>query len=234
VNTVAIMQPAYLPWMGYLDMVDQADLFILLDTVAIDRKSWQTRNRILGRDNSVVWLSVPINAHRGDLICNTKIAAGSWPEKHCRTLKSAYGDLPFWESLWDVQYEIRHGYTYLAKLSRRLMLGICDVLGIDTPIRAAGMYELPPTDDAVQRIQDLCEKVGADEILDTAGARDVLGLDQLPNGTPIRYHQYQPQPYPQNGSPFISHLSVVDALARLGPESTLDLVRSGRLSPSEA
>ena len=40
-RTVAIMQPSYLPWMGYFDMMDQCDLFVLLDCVQFDKRSWQ-------------------------------------------------------------------------------------------------------------------------------------------------------------------------------------------------
>ena len=55
-TTVCIMQPAYLPWMGYIDMIDQADLFVLLDTVEVSKQSWQTRNRVVNQAGKVQWL----------------------------------------------------------------------------------------------------------------------------------------------------------------------------------
>ena len=45
-TTAAVMQPTYLPWLGYLDLMDQVDTFVLLDTVQFDYRSWQHRNRI--------------------------------------------------------------------------------------------------------------------------------------------------------------------------------------------
>ena len=46
-TTCAIMQPTYLPWSGYFDLASQSDVFIFLDDVQFERRSWQTRNRIL-------------------------------------------------------------------------------------------------------------------------------------------------------------------------------------------
>ena len=45
-KTVAIMQPTFLPWLGYFDLMDQVDTFIFLDNVQFEKQSWQQRNRI--------------------------------------------------------------------------------------------------------------------------------------------------------------------------------------------
>ena len=43
---VAISQPTYLPWLGYFDLIDQVDRFVVLDNVQFEKQSWQQRNRI--------------------------------------------------------------------------------------------------------------------------------------------------------------------------------------------
>jgi hypothetical protein len=228
VNTVAIMQPTYLPWAGYFDMIDQADTFVLLDTVAIDRKSWQTRNRILGRDGNVVWLSVPVTGRRIQRLDWVVIANDqNWRRKHLRTLESAYGHLSHPDAFETVLNLIQEPWAKLTNLTSEIILSLASTLGIETPIVRASDYGLPMTVDPLRRVRDLCEATNADELLNASGARH-LYPDDFP--VPIRWHQYEPAPYEQNGGEFISHLSVIDALARLGPESTLDLVRSGRMS----
>ncbi|MBI3637246.1 MAG: WbqC family protein, partial [Candidatus Rokubacteria bacterium] len=47
---VAIHQPHYLPWLGYLAKWAAADVFIVLDTVQYEKNGWQNRNRIKTRD----------------------------------------------------------------------------------------------------------------------------------------------------------------------------------------
>ena len=79
--------------------------------------------------------------------------------------------------------------------------------------------------ECVERLANLLEKTEATEFLTAAGSSSYLKPGDLP--VPIRFHEYQPQPYDQ-GVEFVPFMSVVDCLARHGPERTLDLIRSGR------
>lgn len=231
-NVVCIMQPAYLPWMGFLDMVDQSDLFILLDTVAVNTKSWQTRNRVINSQGNETWLSIPVHAFQGELLEDVRIAEdGKWRRKHRGTLNALAKGRPELEPLLGL-YE--REWNYLVDFTDSVLREICRVLGISTPIVRASAYGLPRRDNAVFRIMDLCERVGATELLDTLGARAVLDLDWLPlcvnpNWIPVRWHNYQCQPYEQ-GNGFVPYMSVIDCLARHGPEATLEVIRAGRVS----
>ena len=92
-STAAIMQPAYLPWCGYFDLLDQADVFILLDTVQFSYQSWQHRNRIRTRDG-LSWLTVPVRTkgRHGQSIVETELGASpSFPEGHLHSIELNYG-----------------------------------------------------------------------------------------------------------------------------------------------
>ena len=56
---VAIMQPTFLPWTGYVALMDHVDEFVFLDHVQFDKRSWQQRNRIKTA-NGPQWLTVPV------------------------------------------------------------------------------------------------------------------------------------------------------------------------------
>ena len=58
-TTVAIMQPTYLPWLGYFDLIDRSDIFVFLNSVQFDKRSWQQRNRIK-TPNGELMLTVPV------------------------------------------------------------------------------------------------------------------------------------------------------------------------------
>ena len=60
---LAIHQPQYMPWLGYLAKWAAADLFVFLDTVQYEKNGWQNRNRIKTRDG-VRWLTVPVQIGR--------------------------------------------------------------------------------------------------------------------------------------------------------------------------
>ncbi len=211
------MQPTYLPWMGYMDMVDQADEFILLDTVAISRQSWQTRNRVLDRGGHVVWMSVPIKSHMGQPLNEVEISQdGVWNRKHSRSL-SALGSY----AIWDLLECYEQIPTRLVEFTGRTLQILCRTLGIrDEHLRWASSLDLPETQDPVQRVSDIFRACDGTEFLATRGSRDY--------GIPTRWHDYEPEPYPQNGGVFVPYMSVVDCLARHGPEKTFEVVLAGR------
>ena len=71
---VAIMQPTYLPWSGYFGLIESVDIFVILDNVQFEKRSWQQRNQIK-TPNGSIWLTVPIfsKGKRDQTIQNTKI-----------------------------------------------------------------------------------------------------------------------------------------------------------------
>ncbi len=232
-TTVAIMQPTYLGWCGYFDMLDQADVFVLLDTVPVSPKSWQTRNRIRARDGNVVWLSVPTNAKRGMPLDEVRIDnTQTWQAKHWRTFESAYSHAPYWRAFPDDvvgQLFLMEPET-LTNLNEGFILTLgWTYLGIKAArhglVRASTLGPGARADDPFERIAYICEQVGAQELLNTPGAKDWLQGHDV--GVPVRWHDYEHPVYSQGDAPFMSHLSVVDLLAWHGPDA-LDIIRSGR------
>ncbi|PYN08619.1 MAG: hypothetical protein DME02_07080 [Candidatus Rokuibacteriota bacterium] len=69
---VAIHQPQYLPWLGYLAKWAAADLFVFLDSVQYEKNGWQNRNRIKTADGAR-WLTVPVHARLGTPITDVAI-----------------------------------------------------------------------------------------------------------------------------------------------------------------
>ena len=71
---VAIMQPTFLPWSGYFGLMQSVDMFVFLDSVQFDRRSWQQRNRIK-TSSGPKWLTVPVRSKgkRSQLISDVKI-----------------------------------------------------------------------------------------------------------------------------------------------------------------
>lgn len=222
------MQPTYLGWVGFFDMLDQADVFVLLDTVAVSPKSWQTRNRILARDGNVVWLTVPTHAHQGQLLGEVEIDNSKpWQKKHWRTIRSAYEHAPHWG---DIEDWLAEGYEEcrwdrLTDLSAYYISVIGTYLGLDPNLRRASTLGSTRA-GKVERIIDICRAVDADTLLDTPGAQQFLTEPML---EPIRidWHRYQPAHYSQGDKPWHPYLSVIDLIAWHGTDA-LSIIRQGR------
>ena len=58
-----MLQPGYLPWLGFFDQLRRADVFVYYDDVQYDKHGWRNRNRIKTQ-NGPLWLTVPVR-HAG-------------------------------------------------------------------------------------------------------------------------------------------------------------------------
>ena len=91
-TTVAIMQPTYLPWLGYFALMDRVDTFVYLDSVQFARRSWQQRNRIRSADGEVM-LTIPVakKGLRDQKIAEVEILYSSeFPRRHVDILSANY------------------------------------------------------------------------------------------------------------------------------------------------
>ena len=66
---LAIMQPTYLPWIGYFNLIHKSDIFVFLDSVQLTKRSWQVRNKIKDMSGEL-FLTIPIEKtkHRDELM----------------------------------------------------------------------------------------------------------------------------------------------------------------------
>ena len=87
---VTIHQPQFLPWLGYLDKINRADLFVALDSVQFKKNEWQNRNRIRTA-RGWQWLTVPVLHDFGQRIKEVRISqATDWRAKHLKALEMHY------------------------------------------------------------------------------------------------------------------------------------------------
>jgi len=230
---VAIHQPQYLPWLGYLDKLDSADVFIVLDTVQFKKHEWQNRNRIRTKDGWQ-WLTVPIVDRFPERIDRVEINARTdWQRKHAQALRLHYGSAPHWASVGpELTALLQKEWARLCDLNLAVLDILCRQLGITTPRRLASTMEAreEPTD----RLVDLCRAVGGTVYLAGQGALPPQGAPSYMDlgrfsraGIRVQVQDYQHPTYPQRYTPFVSHLAVVDLLFNCGPES-LTILRSGR------
>ncbi len=103
---VAVHQPQYLPWLGYFDKIDRADVFVLLDTVQYKKNEWQNRNRIKTAAGPQ-WLTVPVTYRFPQRIDEVGVNNRErWQHKQRQAIVSNYRKAPFWDGLAPLIEEI--------------------------------------------------------------------------------------------------------------------------------
>jgi hypothetical protein len=223
---VAIHQPNYLPWLGYLSRMAAADLFVLLDHVQFERRNYQNRTRVR-IDGEPRWLSVPlVQCSRderivGKRIDNTLEGPRHWSRIHLLTLRHAYREAPYIDAyLGKLSAIYARPFERLVDLNAALLEFLRAELGIRTPIVHSS--SLAPQGAKSELVLDLCRRVGASALLVGLGAsRRYLDREAFARaGVRLVFQDFTHPTYRQCGErQFTPGLSAIDLLLNCGPQS---------------
>ena len=222
-----IMQPTYLPWIGYFDLMDLADCFVLLDNVQFEKQSWQQRNRIKSTDGKWKWLSVPVSRNLLQHIHAVRTNNSQpWRRKHWGTIEQYYKKSKFWHKYSSELQDIySHEWEFLVDLNEALIVWLMKSMGIKTNLMRAST--LPVKGQKVSLLIDICHHVGADVYLSPVGSAVYIEEDNRfgQAGIELRYQQFDPPVYSQLYGKFIAYMSAIDLLFNEGDRS-LEIIRS--------
>jgi hypothetical protein len=217
---VAIMQPTYMPWPGYLRLIGRVDRFVYLDDAQYERGTWHQRNRVLV-NGEAHWLTVPVlRPTLGAAIHQVRVDdAAHWRRKHLALITSSYGRHPFAaDALALAQIAAaRTDLAVLADLNIALIEHCCDRLELKTLRYRSSALGVGGA--RTSRVIAICDSLGASTYLSPAGAREYLEQDgfERQTDTKLQLDDFTGPAYPQRGAAgFVSHLSVLDAVANLG------------------
>lgn len=221
---VALHQPHFLPWLGYLDRMRQADLFIVLDHVQFERRNYQNRTRIKV-DGNAQWITVPVRQQsQQERIVDKRVdnpppgEARWWGAHLCRTLRHAYRNAPFFADYAPGLFAILESrWERLVDLDRATLDFLRDAFGIRTPLAASSGLGVAGAKSEL--ILNLCRAVGADTYLaGMGGSRHYLDRDAFAAaGVTIAWQAFEHPRYRQDGGEFIAGLSALDLLFNEGP-----------------
>lgn len=217
---VAISQPTYLPWLGYIKMIQSVDVFVFLDNVQFEKQSWQSRNRIKTNKDQPIWLTVPTQNHPlGTSLREIKIANRSnWQRKHLNSIQTYLGKTPYCNEVQSlVQTVFDHQFDYLTDLNIEIIKALCQKLQVNTQLIRAS--ELDVSGKKTDLLLDILTTLEADEYLANLGSKSYLKEDEyrfIQAGIHLGYHNWQPPIYQQNGQVFIDKLAWIDPVSYLG------------------
>ncbi len=229
-RVISILQPGYLPYIGFFELMARCDAFVLYDDVQYDKHSWRNRNRILG-PNGPLWLTVPVlvKGKAGQLINAVHIDNRSdWRRKHLASLRQCYSKaryfsdhIGFFEELY------RSEWSALVDLDKAIIKHFRGILNITCEVVRSS--HLRSTGSKTERIISVCREMGADAYISTNGARVYLEEELFSDaGVVLIYQDYHHPIYEQVQPGFQSHMSAVDLLFNHGPRfSEIMLSRTG-------
>ncbi|HUI88478.1 MAG TPA: WbqC family protein [Anaerolineales bacterium] len=221
---VVILQPSYIPWRGYFDLIRRADLFIFYDDVQYDKHGWRNRNQIKTAQGKQ-WLTIPVHSAgvtQGIPIKEVKIDQGKpWAKNHLKALTISYSKapcfkkcLPLLESFYGRSDEFIADFTIDTTMTLARELG-------SSATRFMRSSELDGIDgQKTDRLIQILRQVGATHYISGPSAQDYIESEKFAAANiTLEYMTYDYPPYPQLYPPYDPFVSVLDLLFMVGEDA---------------
>lgn len=248
---LAIMQPYFMPYIGYFQAIAAVDKYILYSNLNFIKEAWMNRNRLLMRDGTIVLTTIPLKGKSSNaMIYDVEIDNSKpWKTKFLRTVQMCYSRKPYYEEVYSILDDLlANDYRLLKDLNAASIIAIAHHLGITTLIESDNSQYLPmerlleniETDYSplpylektrpirkVARVIEMCRNENADHFLNAIGGQQLYSKDEFAQyGIRIDFVQTIPIQYRQDTKTgaFVPNLSIIDVLVNNGREGTQQLL----------
>lgn len=211
---VGIMQPYFVPYIGYFQLVKAVDVFVVYDNIKYTKKGWINRNRMLQNGKDVTF-SLPLKSASDSLdVCERELATDFNREKLLNQIKGAYRRAPYFEEVFPlVERIVRHEDNNLFRFLHNSIVATCKHLGIDTEIKVSSEISIDHSLKNQDKVLALCEELGASIYVNAIGgmelySREIFSAKMIE----LKFIKAKPFAYVQFGNDFVPWLSILDVM----------------------
>lgn len=232
---VGMMQPTFLPWLGYFELIYKSDVFIFLDDFQFSVQSYHQRNRLFVNKGQVDWYSVPVKKSSSFQmpLNNTQMNEDiPWRIKSWKRIQQNYGKARYFKTYEAaIEQWLLTPYSNLAEQNIAFIKIICVIIGIQRTFLNSS--ELASQKQRSERVVELLRWSNAHYYYCANGSFDYMLQDQVfpVSDIEVLFQNFNPQAYHQLGSPdnFVPYLCILDALFNIGPDDTAALIKGGTI-----
>lgn len=212
---IAVMQPYFFPYIGYFQLIDSVDKFVIFDDVNYINRGWINRNNILVGGKSAL-MTLPLR----DASQNKKIyeidttSDMKLIDKLLKTIMMNYKKAPFFEPAFALIQQIFSGTpSSIAQFNTIQLKSICSYLKIDTKVVTSSRIYNNSHLKGQERIIDICAQEAADVYINPIGGVDLYERSRFEeNGIQLFFIKSQMIDYLQFDHLFVPWLSIIDVL----------------------
>lgn len=225
--SVVISQPMFFPWVGMLEQVRLADIFVHYDDVQFSKGSFTNRVQ-LKTAKGTKWLTLPLaNVKLGVSIKDLAVSdKDDWRRSHLDLLPQSYEHAPYAKDMLEL---VRHVYAARTESALELIVASFDALVEYFNLGAGRAFAfssgLGVPGRSTQRVLDTVAFFGGRRYITGHGARHYLEHERFEaRGVSVEYVDYQLRPYPQLHGAFTPYVSALDLVANVGRRGALVMV----------
>lgn len=211
---VAIMQPYFLPYIGYFQLINSVDLFVVYDNIKYTKKGWINRNRMLQNGKDVMF-SLPLKGDSDFLEVRDRVLALDFNRnKLLNQFREAYQRAPYFTQTFPlIEQIVRYEDTNLFRFLYHSIVKICEYLGITTEIRVSSCIDIDHELKNQDKVLALCKAVGARTYVNAIGGTALYTKKAFwKDGFDLQFIQSKRLEYLQFGELFFPWLSIIDVL----------------------
>jgi hypothetical protein len=225
---LAIMQPYFLPYLGYFQLIASVDKFVVYDDVSYIKSGWINRNNIKVQGKASL-ITVPLQNGRSSVLIRDVLIARKrefWTKKILRTVAESYAKAPYYDQVYPMfEGWMNQQVDGIAELNLIIIRSICEYLGLGVEISPTSTIYGNASLTSVDRVLDICEREGADHYINAIGGRELYSQDVFKKkGITLDFLNPTLSSYIQGQGEFIPGLSILDALMHNPAESVLGLL----------
>ena len=236
---ITIHQPEHMPWLGLINKISKAEVFVILDSVQFEKQYFQNRNKILTY-NGPQWITIPVQmkGYTGKRIIDMKISNDAsnkkWRERYLGRIEANYRRHPYFKRVFSfISNAINMETDFLCDINVKILLDLIDILSINVDVIRSSELNIHGMKSDINL--SICQEVGATTYISGPSGRDYLNVKSFTdNDISVVYNDYQHPVYKQLGiTGFVSHLSCIDLFMNYGFEDGYRIIMDKNMGVSE-
>ncbi|MGN0649971.1 MAG: WbqC family protein [Oscillospiraceae bacterium] len=214
--TLAVMQPYFFPYLGYFQVMNAADKYIVYDDVNYIKRGWANRNFILS-NGAPSRINIPVaHASQNKKFNETEILMeNEWREKLLKTIEMSYSKAPYFDKVFPILSDI---ICFEEKCFSDYILHsfnlLCSYMGITTELILSSSLDKDCSLKAEEKIIHICKIVGATDYLNSINGVPLYHYENFEEqGLHLHFHKINDDiSYSQFGNEFVPNLSIIDVM----------------------
>ena len=224
--TLGIMQPYFMPYIGYWQLMAAVDTYVVYDDVNYIKGGWVARNNILLNGQKHMF-TITLNGASPNKLFN-EITIKDDFKKFSRLIESAYRKAPYYAEVSALLNKI---YNYGDKSLGAFMMNsfqvVLDYLEIDTKLILSSTIEKDNSLRGKDKVKHICHLLGADTYYNAIGGQELYDKNDFRvDGINLQFVQTNLTPYAQLGNEFVPGLSLIDVLMFNSPMETKKMLNA--------
>ncbi len=211
---LGIMQPYFMPYIGYFQLLNAVDKYVIYDNAKYTKKGWINRNRIL-QNNKDTLISISVEKDSDYLDIKDRSVADSFDKKKLiNQIRESYRKAPYFEQVIPIvediiNYEEKNLFLYIYNSIKE----VCKYLNIHTEIIISSTIDVDQTLAGQDRVIAICKTLGAKDYYNAIGGQELYDpKDFEKEGVSLRFLSSNLVAYKQFNNDFIPWLSIIDVM----------------------